>query len=278
MARAQKTWSKSPGVSAYLGVANICRTLDPASVHDALEKSGRGTKRYRDLPAEAVVYFVIAMALYMHVNLREVLFCLMEGLRMVRGLDINVAGKSGISQARTLIGAEPLRHLYGECVHPIATPETKGAWCFGKRLVSMDGSTLDIPDEPDNRERFKGPTTFNDASPFPQIRFVCLAEIGTCVLFAAQMAGYKASEVALARDVIDHLKPDMLCLADRGFFGRDLWKQAMETGADLLWRARMDIRLPVETLLPDGSYLSHLSSHRARRKKENPIPVRVIEY
>lgn len=278
MARTQSTWDKSPGVSAYLGVANICRTLDPVSVREALEKSGKCTKRHRDLPAEATVYFVVAMALYMHVNLREVLFCLMEGLRMVRGLDIKVAGKSGISQARTRIGAEPLRRLYEQHVRPIATPATKGAWYIGKRLVSIDGSTLDVPDEPGNRTHFNSPTTFNGASPFPQVRFVCLAEIGTRVLFAGKMSGYNTSEVVLARSVIEQLKPDMLCLADRGFIGHDLWKKASATGADLLWRARADIRLPVETVLPDGSYLSHLSSYRANRAKAAPIPVRVVEY
>jgi hypothetical protein len=278
MARTQDTWDKSAGVGAYLGIANMCRTLDLAAVRVALVESGKGTQRHRDLPAEAVVYFVIAMALYMHVNLREVLFCLMEGLRMVRGLDIKVAGKSGISQARTRIGAEPLRRLYERHVHPIATPQTKGAWYRGRRLVSIDGSTLDVPDEPDNRKQFKGPTTYNDASPFPQVRFVCLAEIGTRVLFAAKMAGYHVGEVTLAHEVIPRLQPDMLCLADRGFFGYDLWKKARETGADLLWRVRADIRLPVEKALPDGSYLSSMSTYRSKRARETPIPVRVVEY
>jgi hypothetical protein len=278
MARTQSTWAASPGISAHLGIANICRTLDPAAVRAALEQSGKGTKRYRDLPAEAVVYFVIAMALYMHVNLREVLFCLIEGLRMVRGLDIKATGKSGISQARTRIGAEPLRRLYEQLVRPIATPATKGAWRFGKRLVSIDGSTLDIPDEVDNRKVFKGPTTYNDASPFPQLRFVCLAEIGTRVLFGAKMASYNIGEATLAHDVIKCLRPDMLCLADRGFFGRELWKAARKTGADLLWRARAGIYLPVEKVLPDGSYLSSISTDRSKRVKQTPIPVRVVEY
>jgi hypothetical protein len=278
MARTASTWEKSAGIGAYLGVANICKTLQPHIVLDALEKSGKSTKRHRDLPSEAVVYYVVAMALFMHVNLREVLFCLMEGLRMIRGAEIKITGKSGISQARTRIGAEPLRRLYEENVRPIATLETKGSWYLGKRLVSIDGSTLDVPDEVSNRKAFNAPTTFNDASPFPQIRFACLAEIGTRVLFSAKMSGYNISEIALARDILDNLKPDMLCLADRGFFSIGLWKQASDTGADLLWRARSITNLPIETLLPDGSYLSHLSTARSNLANEEPISVRVIEY
>ncbi|MDD4616744.1 MAG: IS4 family transposase [Alphaproteobacteria bacterium] len=278
MPRTQNSWNKSPGISASLGLANIFRTFDPSIVDAALKKARKGTKRYRDFPAEAVVYFVIAMALYMHVNLREVLFCLIEGLRMVRGADIKITGKSGISQARTRIGAEPLRVLYEQTVQPIATRKTKGAWRFGKRLVSIDGSTLDVPDETENRRAYHGPTTFNDESPFPQIRFVCLAEIGTRVLFAAKMAGYPVGEVTLAHGVIKHLQPDMLCLADRGFFGYALWQEARKTGADLLWRMRADIRFPVEKVLPDGSYLSSMSTLRSKRNHEKPIPVRIVEY
>jgi hypothetical protein len=278
MARTQETWGKSSGIAGYIGIANLFRTLDAKAVRKALALSGKETKRQRDLPAEAVVYFVIAMALYMHVNLREVLFCLMEGLRMIRGLDVKIAGKSGISQARTRIGAEPLRHLYEEQVRPIATKSSKGAWYKRWRLISIDGSTLDIPDEVGNREIYGGPTTYNGPCAFPQIRFVCPAEIGTRVLFSGKMAGYGTSEIALAKEIIGNLKPDMLCIADRGFFSRGLWRQARETGADLLWRVRSDIKLPVMTELADGSYLSNLSSYRADRKKDAPIPVRVVEY
>ena len=278
MARTQDTWEKSTGIAGYIGIANLFRTLDHKAVRRALALSGKETKRQRDLPAEAVVYFVIAMALYLHVNLREVLFCLMEGLRTIRGLDVKITGKSGISQARTRIGAEPLRQLYEDQVRPIATKSSKGAFYKKWRLISIDGSTLDIPDEADNREKYGGPTTFNGPCAFPQIRFVCLAEIGTRVLFSGKMAGYGTSEIALAKQIIGNLKPDMLCIADRGFFGRDLWRQARETGAELLWRVRSDIKLPVVTELADGSYLSQLSSYRADRQNEEPIDVRVVEY
>jgi hypothetical protein len=107
-----------------------------------------------------VVYYVIAMALLMHVNLREVLRCLLAGLRRVTGAaGLKVTGKSGISQARTRLGAEPLRRLYETEVKPIATAASKGAWYRGLRLVSLDGGVLDLPDEPGNREAFGGPRT-----------------------------------------------------------------------------------------------------------------------
>jgi len=276
MARTQQTWERSPSVGAFLGIANLCRVLDVETVREALRQADKTTRRYRDLPAEAVVYYVVAMGLYMHVNLREVLFCLVEGLRMIRGAEIRVASKSGISQARSRLGAEPIQQLYRRVVQPLASAQVAEAWYAGKRLVSLDGSTLDVPDEATNRQAFGGPTTFNKHSPFPQVRFVCLAEVATRVLFAGHMADYRTGEVTLAREVIQSLREDMLCLADRGFFGYALWRQALERGAELLWRTRADVVLPVHQRFDDGSYLSALTYKR--RKGCPAIPVRVVEY
>ena len=71
----------------------------------------------------------------------------------------------------------------------------------------------------------------------------------------------------------------MLCLADRSFFGFEMWKQAAATGADLLWRARKNNLLPCEKRLPDGSYLSRIyPSPQDQRHQRNGVVVRVIEY
>ena len=111
-----------------------------------------------------------------------------------------------------------VRQLHDELVKPIATPATKGAWYGGWRLVSIDGSTLDVPDEKGNNEAFGRPGASRGESAYPQIRFVSLVENGTHVLFGSQMADYATSETALAKAVLPVLGKGMLCLADRGFF------------------------------------------------------------
>ena len=71
----------------------------------------------------------------------------------------------------------------------------------------------------------------------------------------------------------------MLCVADRLFFGTDLWTQAAASGADLLWRVKKNIQLPCEQRLPDGSYLSRIyPSAKDRRHGRHSVVVRVIEY
>jgi hypothetical protein len=164
----------------------------------------------------------------MQSSYREVLRCLLEAVQWLRdpSAGVRVAGKSGISQARTRLGWEPLRQLHDELVKPIAVRGTRGAWYRTWRLVSLDGSTFDVADEKVNEDVFSRPGASRGASAYPQIRFVSLVENGTHVLFGSQMDGYQTGEITLAKAVLPRLQEGMLCLADRNFFGFVLWQLA----------------------------------------------------
>jgi thymidylate kinase len=192
---------------------------------------------------------------------------------------IKVAGKSGISQARSRLGPEPVKALYKAIVAPIARAQTQGAWFRQWRLMSLDGSTLDVADTVENDEAFGRPGASRGNSAYPKIRFVALLENGTHVLCAAQMDKYATDELTLAEDVVPALEKGMLCLADRFFPSYKLWQKAAKTGADLLWRTRKNARLEVDKRLPDGSYLSRIYPATSdRRNKRNGIIVRAIDY
>jgi len=268
-------------ITDYISLGVITKTFPLSSIGPVLSKTGTASVRQRDLPAQVVVYYVIALALYMQSSYREVLRCLLEAVQWLRdpSAGVRVAGKSGISQARTRLGWEPLRQLHDELVKPVAVRGTRGAWYRGWRLVSLDGSTLEVADEKVNEEAFGRPGASRGASAYPQIRFVSLLENGTHVLFGSQMDSYRTGEITLAKAVLPRLGKGMLCLADRNFFGFALWQQAQATGADLLWRMKKNMRMACEQRLSDGSYLSHLyPSERDWRHKTNGIPVRVIDY
>lgn len=268
-------------ITDYISLGVVAKTFPLEKIRASLAATGKESVRERDLPAHVVVYYVIALALYMQSSYREVLRCLLEGIQWLvePGAGINVAGNSGISQARTRLGWEPVRQLHDEVVRPVAVAATKGAWYRAWRLISVDGSTLDVADEKDNNEAFGRPGASRGESAYPKIRFVSLVENGTHVLFGSRMADYATSEVALAKTVLPSLGKGMLCLADRGFFGFEMWKLAAATGADLLWRVRKNIHLPCEKRLPDGSYLSRIyPSQQDQRRERNGIVVRVIEY
>ncbi len=281
MARTLAELPKGSRLTDFISLGVIANSFPREQVDAVLRDTGKESRRSRELPAHVVVYYVIALALYMQVSYREVLRCLLEGLAWLAGPgeSLKVTGKSGISQARSRLGAEPLRRLHDEVVQPIATAETKGAFYRGWRLVSLDGSTLDVADNKDNEAAFGRPGVSRGRSAYPQVRFVSLAECGTHVLFATRMGPFAAGETTLAREVFAGLKPDMLCLGDRQFFGFALWKEARATGAALLWRVKQNTRLPCEQRLADGSYLSRIyPSERDRRRNTDGVVVRVIEY
>jgi hypothetical protein len=281
MARIVATLPAGSRITDYISLGVIAKYFPLEKVREALHQTNRASLRERDLPAPVVVYYVIALALYMRSSYREVLRCLLEGVQWLLdpSATVKVAGKSGISQARSRLGTEPLKKLYETVVTPIAEKRTPGAWYRQWRLVSLDGSTLDVADTAENDRAFGRPGASRGSSAYPKIRFVGLLENGTHVLWAAQVDPYGTDEITLAQAVVPALKKGMLCLADRFFPGYELWQKAAQTGAELLWRVRQNARLEVDQRFADGSYRSRIyRSTSDRRNRRNPITVRVIEY
>jgi hypothetical protein len=281
MARTLAALPAGSRITDYISLGVVAKFFPVEKIHEVLEQTRRASVRERDLPAHVVVYYVIALALYMRSSYREVLRCLLEGVQWLLdpSVAVKVAGKSGISQARSRLGSEPLRKLYEAIVEPIATKRTKGAWYRQWRLISLDGSTLDTADTVENEKAFGRPGASRGSSAFPKIRFVALLENGTHVLWAARMSKYRTAETTLAQQVLPALRPGMLCLADRFFPGYKLWRMAARTRADLLWRIRQNARLDIDRRLPDGSYLSRIYlSTSDRRNQRKGIVVRVIDY
>jgi Insertion element 4 transposase N-terminal/Transposase DDE domain len=281
MARTKAQLSAGSRITDYISLGVVAKWFPREKVDGVLAQTGKASRRQRDLPAHVVVYYVIALALFMQVSYREVLRCLLEGLQWLAGPNtrLKVAGDSGISQARRRVGVEPLRKLHDEVVKPLADGNTRGAWYGRWRLVTLDGSTLDVADEASNREAFGLPGASRGDSAYPQIRFVSLLENGTHVLFGSRCGKYATGEITLAKEVLQSLQPGMLCLADRNYLGYGLWQQARQTGAALLWRAKTHLRLEVLERYADGSYRSAIyASERDWRKRRDPLELRVIEY
>lgn len=282
MARTRADLGAGVRLTDLITLGVIGKTFPLARVKEVLAATGKSSRRQRLLPAHVVVYYVIALSLFMQVSCQEVLRCLLEGLRWLQDRQtpaVPVAGESGISQARTRLGAAPLRELHDALVVPIATSQTRGAWYGGWRLVSLDGSCLDVPDTKANAPVFGRQKVARGKAAFPQVRLVSLVENGTHVLFGSKWGPYATAERTLAAEVVKGLQPGMLCLADRGFYGYALWEAASQTGAHLLWRVQKSVQLPVEQRLSDGSFLTHVYPNAATRARARQgIQVRVIEY
>jgi hypothetical protein len=263
-----------------MSIGVLTKTYPIAKIKAVLGSTGRTSVRERALPAHVVIYYVLCLTLCTHLSVREVLRWMLEGVQWLlspRRYEVSV--KSAITQARQRLGWEPLRQLHDEVVGPMARKETRGAWYRQWRVVSLDGSTMEVADTPENAEEFGRQRVSRGETAYPQLRFVALVENGTHGLFATQMGSYGTGEIPLARQVIQGLQEGMLCLADREFLGYELWNLACGQGADLLWRARKNLRLECVQRLADGSYLSVIyPSPQDRLRRTRGVGVRVIEY
>lgn len=130
MARTVASLPAGSRITDYISLGVVASRFPREKVDEVLRQTERASVRERDLPAHVVVYYVIALALYMRSSYREVLRCLLEGVQWLLdpSAKVKVAGKSGISQARTRLGVEPVKRLYEAVVLPIAEKRTKGAW------------------------------------------------------------------------------------------------------------------------------------------------------
>ncbi len=272
-------------LSDLVSVGVLTRVFPPELVDEVIAEVGRTEQRHRSLPARVMAYFSIGMALYSEGSYEDVLAQLTDGLSWASGWTETYSppSKSAIFQARARLGPEPLAALFGRVAKPIGTDATPGVWLAGRRLVAIDGMCLDVADTTVNHEHFGRPgVNKGEQAAFPQARVVGLAECGTHAVFAAQVGTYSQSETTLAERLLARLEPGMLLLADRGFFSYALWRKAIATGADLLWRIRTDKSAPKPTHvedLPDGSWLAHLrGTMPAAERRQEPMLVRVIDY
>ena len=288
----QVTPGCQPRLSDRVAIGVLTRTYPPALVDRVLAQTGRTERRHRLLPARLVVYYVLALALFAGVAYEEVLRCLVEGLRGAAWWPNprepwrawRVPAKSALVQARARLGAAPLRVLFEQAARPLATPQTQGAFYRGLRVLALDGTCLDVADTPTNAAAFGRPGTGRGqgVGAFPQVRLVGLAECGTHAIVGVAVGPCTTGELTLAPAVLEGLGPGTLALADRGLLAVGLWRQALASGAELLWRAKTGTTghaLPADRVLADGSWLSRLDAggHR-RRDPRGPVVVRVLDY
>lgn len=280
MARTRKALPQKLDVAHLISAGMLVSVCPRALIDEVLANTGKSSQRDRLLPAPAVVYYVMALALWREAPLEEVLRVVCEGLQWLGGGKVGAvqASKSAISQARTRLGAEVMEQLADRVLRPLARAGAPGAWYRHWRLMAVDGSCMDVADEQANAEHFGYPGSPRGHSAFPQARVLGLVECGTHAVVAASIAPYASSEVAMAAVLLPpRLMPEMLVMADRNFYSFKLWQQAASSGAALLWRVKSNLLLPVRQALSDGSYLSTVfdSQDRARRHGQT---VRVIDY
>jgi Insertion element 4 transposase N-terminal/Transposase DDE domain len=240
------------------------------AVDEAIAVTGRQAKRSDGkLPPHVMVYFVMALALFADEDYEEVATLLTEALEGWGCWDSEwaVPTSGGITQARQRLGSAPLKELFAQVAVPVAEELTRGAFLAGWRLMAIDGFEWDAPDTGDNAAAFGYSGSGPARSAFPKVRVVTLSECASHAVVDAEMggiAGKGSGEQTLARRLYRRLEQDWLLIADRNFHNWADWCAAADTGAQLLWRVKADLRLPVLAILADGSYRSVLIHPKIR--------------
>ncbi len=286
-----------------VSIGALTRSFPPELVDRVIAETGAHEQRRRLLPARLVMYFVLALWLFRGPNCGygRVMTKLVDGLshrsraevflatgrldadrRVEAGIDRGRVRTwqqpniSSLSRARAKLGPDPVRHLFEQVAGPVAAPAANGVWVCGLRVISMDGSTTDVPDTDDNRKAFSGPGNDKRDGAFPQVRWVVAAESGTGALLEATIGPYTRGEQTMVADLLGAFTAEMVILADRNCLSHALVRDTLATGAHILWRASASFALRPTQVLADGTYLAQLRP--ARKGEGPPITVRVIEY
>ena len=158
-------------------------------VSELLSQCQAWEKRERKLSQLIIVYYVIALSLFRQYNVTQVFAHLSRGLRWLwPDPSISLPTAGALTARRQRLGLIVLRRLFRRCCRPLATVATKGAFALGYRLMAIDGPLDEVADTPANALHFGRLSRGPNQSPFPQVRGLYLAEVGTHAIVDAAFA------------------------------------------------------------------------------------------
>jgi hypothetical protein len=242
------------------------------------ENYAQQTTRVRKLSLMLVIYVLICWNLYLRHSLGAVFLKRSRAQRWLGEEEPEAPPtRAAWSYRRKQIGVEVMRNLFEQSCGLLAEEDTPGAFAFGLRLMAIDGTLEDVNDTPANAAYFGRICEGKTQSPFPQLRCLYLAEVGTHAIIRVMLAPCQESELSLAGGLLSAIQPGMLVLLDRGFLSAALVQAIRARGAHVLARLPQDVYTTHEQDLADGSYLTTLDPKTCQGLSA-PLPVRIIEY
>ena len=258
----------------HLTMDMLERFYPRAIVQDLLSQCLAWEQRERKLSQLLIVYYVIGLWLFRGLNQQAVFARLASGVSWFwPTASAGLPGASALLYRRQQLAVTVLRQLFRRCCRPLSTPTTPGAFRFGLRLMALDSTLEDVAESPANALHFGRLTSGKSASPFPQMRCLYLAEVGTHLIIDAVPAPCGKSEQYLSPSLLRSIEPDMLVLMDRNFPSMDWISSVRHKQAHVLARLASNRFTHPEQVLSDGSTL-----HTLHPGNGPAFQVRVIAY
>lgn len=259
-------WSSPVGrVLSQVGLGFIGVVVPPGLVDEVLAGTERVEQRFRALPARVGVYFVLGLCLAPMGSYAATLRAMFGtgALARLAGWGWRPVSSTALSKVRDRVGALPLEVLLRRLAGSRPTLQRSWSHAFGLLVCAWDGTEVALADTDEVAARFpRHRGRGGGAVGVPKVRLLVLIACGTRLVIDAAVGAVRPGEgeVSLAHRLTDSLQAGMLLLADRAFLGFRLWTAARARGAHLLWRAKQGKpRLPVHTVLADGSWLSRIN-------------------
>lgn len=256
------------------------KRIDPTWIEEALAATGTATVRRRRLPADQVIWVVLGMGMFRDRPIEDV----------VSKLDLALPGagstiaRSSVSQARERVGSEPIRWLFERCAFVWSARSAEAHQWRGLKLYGIDGSTVRVPDTPENREAFGGQSGRNGSqSGYPMVRIAALMVLRSHLLAACNFGSYGANEIQYAKPLLDAIPSESLTILDRGFFGARFLLELEGTGnRQWLTRARSDLKFRVIKKFGRGDELIEVKVSDHARRQDSSLPetwqMRAVRY
>lgn len=189
-------------------------------IEQAIAETGRASIRHRRLPAQQVVWLIIALALYRHQSISEVVDELDLALPDAQ---VPFVTKSAVAQARQRLGEAPLKWLFQTSARAW-NDQDKDAYLFqGMSLLAMDGTTLRTDDSAANRAHFGAQAYASGAvASYPQVRGVTLTAIPTHLVVDAVFGAYDTNEMLYAKTLAPAIPDHTLTVFDKGFLAAEI--------------------------------------------------------
>lgn len=247
-------------------LGELTQVIDCELVDAVAAETGTVQKRVRLLPTRVVIFFVLALALF-----EDCGYLLVWGKLTASFRGLVRPSASGLTCARRRVGPKPLAALFEAVSGPVGQPGMPGVWWRGLRMVAVDGTCLRAPDTAAVTAVYRKRRGAKVVWGYPLLRLSVLVECGTRALLGAVFGPDTVGEKAHACRLARHLRDGMLLLADAGYDSGKVLAQFAATGAQWLCRSGASRHPLIGRRLPDGSYLSVLTTGAGL------IDVRVIE-
>lgn len=249
---------------------DIRRNIEPEWILRALQVTGTATIRRRRLPAEQVVWLVIGMALMRNRSIHDV----------ASKLDLALPGASPavvpstVADARARLGDEPMEWLFTTCAEQWSHKSADTHRWRGLALYGVDGSTLRVPDSPENAEAFGYSSGVRGESAYPLVRLAALMTLRSHLLAEVAFGPYANGEHTYAADLWSSVPDDSLTIVDKNFFAATILILLARDGRNRHWliRAKKNLRWRVVRRLGKNDLIVEMKVSRQARAKDPTLP------